>query len=524
MTARSPGAVNMNLNQMRIGARLGMGFAALLLLNVVAVGLSLQRLSALDDELHYLQSLTHRSDLADNWRAMTELNATRAMAILKSGRDLQVEGEFAPAIEATSKTITATQDELSKLIDSDKGHVMLADIAAKRKVYVAIRKKLTDSIQLGSGEAASAEIDTAMTPAMKAYTAAIQGLSDFQRQRVDERLAATSAQVTFTKRVLLGVCASVLLLGVLAAWLITRSVVEPLRKVVADTAAIAAGDLSQRIHVDGRDELSELQQGLGCMQTALRGLLGSIQDASESISTASSEIAMGNADLSSRTEQAASNLQQTASATEQVSGTVMHTAEAARTAKDLATSASGEAQRSGEVVGKVVDTMHDISRSSQKIGDIISVIDGIAFQTNILALNAAVEAARAGEQGRGFAVVAGEVRSLAQRSAQAAKEIKVLIGSNVERVELGGTLVEEAGAAIQAVMQSTQRVSTFIADIAAATAEQQTGLSQINQSVTELDRMTQQNAALVEQSAAAAESLKDQSSALVGLTRGFKVS
>jgi methyl-accepting chemotaxis protein len=313
-------------------------------------------------------------------------------------------------------------------------------------------------------------------------------------------------------------------LGVLAAWLITRSVVEPLRKVVADTAAIAAGDLSQRIHVDGRDELSELQQGLGCMQTALRGLLGSIQDASESISTASSEIAMGNADLSSRTEQAASNLQQTASATEQVSGTVMHTAEAARTAKDLATSASGEAQRSGEVVGKVVDTMHDISRSSQKIGDIISVIDGIAFQTNILALNAAVEAARAGEQGRGFAVVAGEVRSLAQRSAQAAKEIKVLIGSNVERVELGGTLVEEAGAAIQAVMQSTQRVSTFIADIAAATAEQQTGLSQINQSVTELDRMTQQNAALVEQSAAAAESLKDQSSALVGLTRGFKVS
>jgi methyl-accepting chemotaxis protein len=514
----------MKLNQMRIGARLAMGFAALLLLNVVAVGVGVQRLSALDDELHYLQSLTHRSDLADRWRAMTELNAVRAMAILKSGRDLQVEAHFAPEVEATSKDITATQDELAKLIDSPRGKDLLADIATKRKTYVDIRKKLMTGIAPGSGEAASADIDTLMLPAMKAYTLAIQGMSDYQRQRVDARITETSAQVAFTKRVLLGVCLSVLLLGVLAAWLITRSVVGPLRKVVADTSAIAAGDLSQRIQVDGRDEVSELQQGLCHMQTSLRSLVAAIQQTSESISTASSEIAMGNADLSARTEQAASHLQQTASSTEQVSGTVAHTADAARTARDLATSASSEAQRSGDVVGKVVDTMHDISRSSEKIGDIISVIDGIAFQTNILALNAAVEAARAGEQGRGFAVVAGEVRSLAQRSAQAAKEIKVLIGSNVERVELGGTLVEEAGAAIQAVMQSTQRVSTFIADIAAATAEQQSGLSQINHSVGDLDRMTQQNAALVEQSAAAAESLRDQSSALVGMTRGFKVS
>ena len=259
------------------------------------------------------------------------------------------------------------------------------------------------------------------------------------------------------------------------------------------------------------------------MTESLRRLVGEVRHTADSISTASNEIATGNQDLSARTEQAASNLQQTASSMEQLTGTVKQTADSATTANQLVSSASSVARRGGEVVTQVVSTMDEINASSKKIADIIGVIDGIAFQTNILALNAAVEAARAGEQGRGFAVVAGEVRSLAQRSAEAAKEIKALIGASVDKVESGSKLVADAGQTMQEIVGSVQRVTDIIGEITAAASEQSDGIGQVNTSVTQLDKMTQQNAALVEESAAAAESLKDQAQKLAAVVGTFRL-
>ncbi|TDM04939.1 MAG: hypothetical protein C4K60_21170 [Ideonella sp. MAG2] len=301
-----------------------------------------------------------------------------------------------------------------------------------------------------------------------------------------------------------------------------RSIAE-LKRARDMAAAVAEGDLTQRIAADTQDEIGELVSTLGLMQDKLRALVSDIRISADSIQTASAEVAVGNQDLSGRTEVTASNLQQTASSMEQLTGTVAQSADAAAQANQLATSASSMAVRGNEVVNQVVHTMNDIHAASAKIADIIGVIDGIAFQTNILALNAAVEAARAGEQGRGFAVVAGEVRGLAQRSAQAAKEIKALIGASVERVQTGGQLVSDAGSTMQEVVASVKRVSDIIGEISSATREQREGIGQVNDTVTQLDQMTQQNAALVEQSAAAAESLKEQAQRLATVVGTFRL-
>ena len=286
---------------------------------------------------------------------------------------------------------------------------------------------------------------------------------------------------------------------------------------------VAAGDLTQPVHVHGNDELASLMTALKVMQARLASLVSQVRSGVDSVGTASHEIARGNADLSSRTEQTASNLQQTASSMEQLTGTVKQSADSARQANQLAASATQVAQRGGSVVSQVVATMEQINTSSKKIADIIGVIDSIAFQTNILALNAAVEAARAGEQGRGFAVVASEVRNLAQRSAEAAKEIKGLIGASVHNVESGSKLVADAGATMNEIVASVQRVTDIIGEITAAASEQSDGIGQVNTAVTQLDQMTQQNAALVEQSAAAAQSLKDQAQRLSAVIATFKV-
>ncbi len=302
-----------------------------------------------------------------------------------------------------------------------------------------------------------------------------------------------------------------------------HSIARPIAAARRLAEKIATGDLSQSVDVSGHDEIAHLQRSLATMQDALRHLVGQVRNSTDSIGTASAEIATGNQDLSQRTEQTASNLQQAASSMEQLTGTVRQSADSARQANQLASSAAEVAARGGVVVSQVVATMDDINASSKKIADIIGVIDGIAFQTNILALNAAVEAARAGEQGRGFAVVAGEVRSLAQRSAEAAKEIKGLIGASVEKVEGGSKLVADAGRTMTEIVGSVQRVSDIIGEITAAATEQSQGISEVNNSVTQLDQMTQQNAALVEQSAAAAESLREQATRLSQVVGGFRL-
>jgi methyl-accepting chemotaxis protein len=301
------------------------------------------------------------------------------------------------------------------------------------------------------------------------------------------------------------------------------SICRPIEQARAFANRMASGDLSSQTDVTGKDESTELLKALNAVQQSMRGIVGQVREASDSIQTASSEVASGNADLSQRTEQAASSLQQTASSMEQLTGTVKQSAESASTANQLASSAAQVAQRGGEVVSRVVSTMEEINSSSKKIADIIGVIDGIAFQTNILALNAAVEAARAGEQGRGFAVVAGEVRSLAQRSAEAAKEIKALIGTSVDKVEVGSKLVQDAGSTMNEIVASVQRVTDIIGEITAASTEQSSGIGQVNTAVSQLDQMTQQNAALVEQSAAAACSLKEQALKLSNVVSSFRL-
>ncbi len=306
-------------------------------------------------------------------------------------------------------------------------------------------------------------------------------------------------------------------------WTVSRSIADPLTRAAECAQRIAQGDLSEHIVVTGRDEVSAFKHALVDMQHALRDIVGQVRASADSIGTASAEVASGNQDLSQRTEHAASNLQSTAASLQQITGTVRHSAEAAVQAAQLASTASLVAQRGGEVVAQVVRTMNEINTSSKKIADITGVIDGMAFQTNLLALNAAVEAARAGEQGRGFAVVAAEVRSLAQRSAAAAKEIKRLIGASVERVADGARQVQDAGSTMAEIVGSVQQVNNIIGEISSAAAEQSSGIGQVNGAVAQLDQMTQQNAALVEQSAAAAKSLKEQAVRLGGLVGTFRL-
>jgi methyl-accepting chemotaxis protein len=320
---------------------------------------------------------------------------------------------------------------------------------------------------------------------------------------------------------LLGIAA--LLLGGGLFLMMRRWVGRPLQELSRAVTVLAAGDLTQPCHSEQRDEIGALIRNVEGMRQRFQQMIGSVRSSVDSITTASSEIATGNQDLSARTEQTASNLQRAASSMEQITGTVKQSADSARQANQLASSAAEVAARGGSVVSQVVTTMDEINASSKKISDIIGVIDGIAFQTNILALNAAVEAARAGEQGRGFAVVASEVRSLAQRSADAAKEIKGLIGASVDRVEAGSRLVADAGKTMNEIVGSVQRVSDIIGEISTAAAEQSDGIGQVNQSVNQLDQMTQQNAALVEQSTAAAESLKDQAARLAQAVGSFRL-
>ena len=397
----------------------------------------------------------------------------------------------------------------------------VAAIAALREKQVPIQARVIAAVATGSQQAVEV-INKEETPTwrdLKAKLLDLRKVKDTAAAAKADALAAYRARALYAG--IAGVLAAVL--GFALALVISRSIVRPLRAAVAAADAVAAGDLTQRIAATGHDETAQLLNSLARMNAHLGTVIGQIRVACESVSGASAEIAAGNADLAQRTSAQAGNVDQTASSMEELTATVKQNADNAKQANQLAASASGVAVRGGQVVGEVVSTMNGINDSSKKIADIISVIDGIAFQTNILALNAAVEAARAGEQGRGFAVVASEVRSLAQRSAAAAKEIKELIEDSVRKTEAGARLVARAGTTMDEVVSSVKRVTDIMAEITAATVEQSAGIENVNQAIAQMDTATQQNAALVEEEAAATQSLDEQARQLAAAVAAFRL-
>ncbi|HLL12963.1 MAG TPA: methyl-accepting chemotaxis protein [Rubrivivax sp.] len=430
--------------------------------------------------------------------------------------------------EAWGREIAATKAALAAMAGggAEPQVIGLAKEAdARLDEYAKRSQTVLNNIQNGSYD--NARVADVMLAKAKAEVALAEKQVDEAAKVVSARGVVTQGELQRTMRdvmvVFVATVGLVVVLIVPLTALNSRSITEPLAHAAQVAQGIAAGDLSQPVLTGGRDEIGALLGALHRMQASLRKVVGEVHESSLSIQNSSAEVASGNSDLSSRTEQAAGSLQQTASSMAQLTGTVRQSADAAGQAKQLAATAARVAQRGGEVVAQVVSTMDDINTSSRKIGDIIGTIDGIAFQTNILALNAAVEAARAGEQGRGFAVVASEVRSLAQRSAEAAREIKTLIGASVDKVEAGSRQVLEAGSTMSEIVASVQRVSDIVGDISAAAVEQSGGIGRVNGAVAALDAVTQQNAALVEQSAAAAESLKEQASRLGGLVGTFRL-
>ena len=494
-----------------IGRRLGLVQALVLVIALIgsAMGyLGLSRVAAQTEAMYQETIVTER--VASDWYRNVYNGGTRTTAIAVSA-DPALATFFAEQAAESTKSSTELQARMDKLLNSPEERAAFDRVIDLRKAYIKVRDTITEAKKQGDPARAKQLFDEQFKPAAATYLESIRVIAQQQRDQLDtslKALAETNARAR-TALVVFGLVALVAG-GALAVWL-TRSITRPLAQAAEVADAIARFDLTGRIETTGGDETGQLLRSLSEMQAALVRLIGEVRGSTDSIGTASAEIAMGNMDLSARTEQTASNLQEAAASLTQLTGTVRQTADAATTANQLAGSAAETAQRGGAVMGQVVATMGEISDSSRRIADIIGTIVGIAFQTNILALNAAVEAARAGEQGRGFAVVASEVRSLAQRSAQAAKEIKTLIATSVERVESGSRLVSDAGTTMNDIVTSVQRVTDIIAEIRAASQEQSDGINQVNAAVGHLDQMTQQNAALVEEAASAAESLKDQS-------------
>ena len=422
-----------------------------------------------------------------------------------------------------SKSLTDNDGAYAKLISSDEERKLHDKFLALWASYQGHVKKALDAIRNGQLDDAR-QIQAGA--ARQAYLEANGALADLVKLNTDGAAAsAAHSENTYSSAALWLAIVSLVAggLAIVMALTLIRAITRPLAQAVSAADRVAGGDLSQPIRFEGKDETARLLEAMQRMQQSLAGTVSSVREGAESVSTASAQIAQGNADLSARTEEQASSLEETSATMEELSATVRQNADSAQQANQLAQSASEVARSGGQVVGEVVTTMRGIEDSSKRISDIISTIDGIAFQTNILALNAAVEAARAGEQGRGFAVVASEVRSLAQRSADAAKEIKSLINDSVERVQSGTQLVDRAGQTMQDIVNSVQRVADIVGEISSASVEQSAGIAQVGEAVTQLDRATQQNAALVEESAAASESLKHQAVRLLESVASFKL-
>ena len=516
----------MNLGQLKVAQRLALLVAPLLVFLVITNGIGLMELRKIGHDAeqigtNMLPSVRTLGQLADatatyrtrEFRFM--IGHQRGNGDVAFERITKSDAEVAAALKTYAGLVDPSSQEERKLYDA---------VVQSWTQYKEVSGRVVQLIRQGQSDPAANLMVGDGQKARDALTQSIEALTAYNVRESDRMLLESNQRLQRT----VVITALILLLGltggvVFSLW-ISRSMTRPLGEAVVAADAVARGDLSIEVPpAEGRDELSALLRSLRAMAISLRSVVGEVHAGVASVSTASGEIAVGNQDLSSRTESQASSLQETASAMEELTVTVKASAETAREANRLAAAASDIAHQGGAAVGQVVTTMGSITESSRKIAEIIGVIDGIAFQTNILALNAAVEAARAGEQGRGFAVVAGEVRTLAQRSAQAAREIKSLISDSVDKVASGSAQVAEAGRTMDEIVVQAKRVSDLIGEISQSTMEQSSGITQVNQAVAGLDQMTQQNAALVEQSAAAAQSLKDQALRLTEAVARFKL-
>lgn len=508
---------------MRIGARLGVAFAAVIALMVCIVVVALLRMNNLSHATHQIIDVEWaKTEAAATLGAMANLNARRTVQQLVSTPEerQQLRQEILGGREMFVKAFKYLQDT----VDRPEARALMDKAEQARQAYVTSQTRFYELLDGGMDIEATNELKNQTLPQLallQKYSDEVAVLEKNVAVLAGNQAIADVDSARWTLS-LLGLVA--VLIALVMAWRITLSITTPMAQAVQVTQAVAAGNLNHTIEVTSNDETGQLLQALKHMNTSLSSIVGEVRHGSDAIATATSQIASGNLDLSSRTEEQASALEQTSAAMQELAGTVQQNYVSGKQAAELAESASQVAVRGGEVVGEVVHTMEAINTSSRKIADIIGIIDGIAFQTNILALNAAVEAARAGEQGRGFAVVASEVRSLAGRSAEAAKEIKGLITESVDNVSSGCTLVEKAGSTMDEIVVSVRRVADIMTEISEASQDQSMGIDQIKQAMMQMDTVTQQNAALVEEAAAAAQSLESQAQGLVGAVSVFHTS
>ncbi|MFY1982287.1 methyl-accepting chemotaxis protein [Achromobacter xylosoxidans] len=507
-----------------IGTRLALGFGTVLALLLALTGLSQYELTHIGGINRAITEQTWAKANAINIIDVTTRANARANLELIVNTDPRTAETLFARIDTNRKTIDQALETLRPLFRTEDERQKLRLLEDVRGRYVKSFQGVGALLKRGERDAARQRLLEETLPLLDGLQDRVIEISRIQSAEMVDAGADSQRVIDNAGMLNLILSGLAVVLGGLFAWRVSKSITAPLAQAVSVAETVARGDLGQPIHAVTRDETGRLLRALHDMQDKLAGAVRTIRAGSETISSAAGQIAAGNTDLSSRTEEQAASLEETAASMEELASTVKQNADNARQANQLAASASEVAQRGGAVVSAVVSTMGDISASSRKISEIVSVIDGIAFQTNILALNAAVEAARAGEQGKGFAVVAGEVRSLAQRSAQAAREVKTLIEASASKVAEGAGQAENAGTTMQEVVASVKRVTDIMGEIAAASQEQASGIEQVNRAVSQMDEVTQQNAALVEEAAAAAGSMQDQAHALVRAVGVFRLS